>query len=206
MQIIETPVFQFEELDDSAKEKARDWFRSCRDESDFWAILEDFGRVADMLGISLDTHQVTLMGGGTRYDPNIWYDVGYSQSDFAAFDGSYRYRTGAANKVKDYAPTDLALHAVANDLQAIQKRYAYAVTATIKHSDYYGLQVEAYRSNGHELTVEDHDRLKETFRALCRWLYNQLRTEDEYQSADEQVDESIRANEYTFTEDGKRFG
>jgi hypothetical protein len=206
MQVIETPVYTFDELSDEAKEKARDWFRESRDESDFWAVLEDFAQIADMLGITFDTHSVTLMSGKTRNDPNIYYSVGYCQSDYAAFEGSYRYRKGGANKLKDYAPTDLALHAVANDLQAIQKRYAYAVTATIKHSDYYGLQVEAYRSNGHELTVEDHDRLKETFRALCRWLYNQLRTEDEYQSADEQVDESIRANEYTFTETGKRFG
>lgn len=206
MRTVETPVFEFDELSDSAKEKARDWFRQGRDESDFWAVLEDFQRIAEMLGITLATHSVTLMSGKTRNDPNIWYSVGYCQSDYAAFEGSYRYVKGAANKVKDYAPQDLALHAIANDLQAVQKRYAYGVRATITHSDYYGLQVEAYRANDHELTVEDHDRLKETFRALCRWLYNQLRTEDEYQSADEQVDENIRANEYTFTEDGERFG
>jgi hypothetical protein len=205
-EVIETTVYQFDELSDDAKEKARDWFRECRDESDFWAVTEDFERICDILGISLDTHQVTLMGGGTRHDPNIWYQLGYTQSDFAAFDGSYRYRTQAAKKLKDYAPQDEKLAAIADTLQAVQKRYAYSVQATIKHHHYYGLQVEAYRSNGHELTAEDHEELKEAFRDLCQWLYDTLRKEDEYQSEDEQVDENIRINEYTFTAAGKRFG
>ena len=204
--IIETEVFQFDELSESAKEKARDWFREGRDESDFWAVLEDFGRIADLLGISLDTHQVTLMGGGTRYDPKIWYSVGYCQSDYAAFEGSYRYRTGAAKSIREYAPQDEKLHAIAGELQDIQKRNGYGITAKITHSDYYGLQVEAERSSGAEVSDEDEKALKEAFRRLCRWLYDALRTEDEYQSADEQVDDNIRANEYTFTENGERFG
>lgn len=40
-------------------------------------------------------------------------------------------------------------------------------------------------------------------RDAMRWIYRQLEAEYEYQNADEQVDESIRANEYEFDVDGK---
>ncbi len=41
---------------------------------------------------------------------------------------------------------------------------------------------------------------------LARWLYRQLEREYEYLSSDEAVDETIAANDYTFTGDGQRFG
>lgn len=40
-------------------------------------------------------------------------------------------------------------------------------------------------------------------RAFADWIYRQLETEYDYQNSDEQVDESIIANEYEFTEEGK---
>lgn len=47
------------------------------------------------------------------------------------------------------------------------------------------------------------------FDQLCEKLsdkyYSDLETEYDYQNADAQVDESIEANDYTFTETGKRF-
>lgn len=204
--VIETIVYQFDELSDRAKERARDWFRMSRDESDFWAVLEDFGRIVDILGLTLDTHQVQLMGGGTRYDPNIWYQVGYVQSDYAAFDGDYRYKTQAAKKLKAYAPQDEELAAIADALQEVQKRNMYGLTATIKNHHYYGLTVEVEHSSGREVSSEDEATVKEAFRDLAQWLYQTLRTEDEYQSSEEVVDDNIRANEYTFDEDGDRFG
>ena len=68
--IIETTVYQFEELSDGAKEKARAWYRegACdHDWHDF--IFEDFVMICTILGITLKTRPVKLMGGGTRSDP-----------------------------------------------------------------------------------------------------------------------------------------
>jgi hypothetical protein len=39
-----------------------------------------------------------------------------------------------------------------------------------------------------------------------RWVYRRLEAEYNWLQADEQVDESIRCNEYTFDEDGNREG
>ena len=41
---------------------------------------------------------------------------------------------------------------------------------------------------------------------MARWLYRQLEREHEYLTSDEAVDESIIANDYTFTASGRRFG
>ena len=47
MRIIETKAFQYDELSDAAKEKARDWYRSASAGDDFWSesVLEDDAEV-----------------------------------------------------------------------------------------------------------------------------------------------------------------
>ena len=52
---------------------------------------------------------------------------------------------------------------------------------------------------------EDWAELTKTLRAFADWIYLQLQNEYEYQNSDEQVAETIEANEYEFTVDGKRF-
>ena len=41
---------------------------------------------------------------------------------------------------------------------------------------------------------------------LARWLYRQLQSEHDHMTSDESIEDSIIANEYTFTEGGRRFG
>jgi len=50
------------------------------------------------------------------------------------------------------------------------------------------------------------DAVTEALRDLARWLYRQLEGEYDFLTSDAVVDESIIANEYTFTNDGRRFG
>jgi len=56
------------------------------------------------------------------------------------------------------------------------------------------------------MTPDAEDIVTEALRDLARWLYRQLEREYEYLTSDEAVDESLRANDYTFTEAGRRFG
>ncbi len=56
------------------------------------------------------------------------------------------------------------------------------------------------------MTADAEDIVTEALRDLARWLYRQLEREYEYLTSDEAVDEAIAANEYTFTEAGRRFG
>jgi hypothetical protein len=53
--------------------------------------------------------------------------------------------------------------------------------------------------------LANHETAKEALRDLMQWLYDSLEREYDTTQADEQVDESIRCNEYEFDEDGDRF-
>jgi hypothetical protein len=68
------------------------------------------------------------------------------------------------------------------------------------------ISVERNSPTDQEMTADAEDAVIEALRDLARWLYRQLELEYECQTSDDQVDEAIRANEYTFTEAGRRFG
>ena len=53
-EVICTTVYQFPELSDAAKEKARSWYRELGPHDDWWeAVYEDFERICQILGIHL---------------------------------------------------------------------------------------------------------------------------------------------------------
>ncbi|QTG12406.1 antitoxin of toxin-antitoxin stability system [Agrobacterium tumefaciens] len=208
-QIIEKTVYAFNELSDRAKERARDWWRGC-EASDFDpdCVLEDAQRVADLLGITLAQKPVKLMGGGTRYEPTIYYSGFSSQGDGACYEGSYRYQKGATKAIRGYAPEDKELHRIADELQRIQKGYFYGLTARMKHDGHY--------DHAYSMSVDvDHDRnpycvdanlereLAEPLRDFANWIYRQLEREYEYRMSAENVDESIEINGYQFDENGQ---
>ena len=56
------------------------------------------------------------------------------------------------------------------------------------------------------MTDGAEEAVTEALRDLARWLYRQLEREYEHLTSDEAIDESIAANDYTFTEAGCRFG
>ena len=61
-ELICTTVYQFPELSDAAKEKARSWYRELGPHDDWWdAVYEDFERVCKILGIRPKTTPVRLM-------------------------------------------------------------------------------------------------------------------------------------------------
>jgi hypothetical protein len=198
-------AFSFDELSDSAKERARDWYRQSIDEIDFECVTDDFVTICDIIGIDLDDHEVQLMGGGKRRDPNIYYSVGYCQSDYAAFEGRYDYKATAPVCIKDHAPQDEELHRIVDQLTILQIQQGFGLSATIKYSDYRGFHVEVYdRRNEDRDVSEAEDAIRELVKDLARWLYKQLRDQSDYLHSDEQVDESINANEYMFDEEGNR--
>jgi hypothetical protein len=54
-------------------------------------------------------------------------------------------------------------------------------------------------------STEDEKELLKLMRDFADWIFHGLREEYEYQMSDESVDETLEANEYEFTADGKRF-
>ena len=81
-----TTVYQFPELSHAAKAKARSWYREAAFHDDWWdAVYDDFDRICEILGVSLKTRSVRLMGGGTRQKLCIWFSGFSSQGDGACY-------------------------------------------------------------------------------------------------------------------------
>lgn len=212
-EVLEITVFRFDELSDEAKDRARAWYRDGGFDYDWFdAIYEDFQRVAEILGIRFKTRTVRLMGGGTRQEPRIWFTGFWSQGDGAAFEGCYTYRKGAAAEIRAYAPMDAELHRIADALQQVQRRNFYRLTAEATHRGRYyheySMEIAVTRDShaSQDMIADVEEIVTEALRDLARWLYRQLEREYDYISSDEAVAEAIRANDYTFTEAGKRFG
>jgi hypothetical protein len=201
---IEKTVFKFDELSDRAKDNAREWWRGVEvRDYDPESIYEDAAECGAILGIDMRQRRVQLMGGGTRYAPAIYYSGFSSQGDGACYESTYSYAKGAAKKIRKHAPDDKELHRIADELQTLQRRNFYRLTASTRHRGHY------YHSGCMSVDVdgandsEAEESLTQLLRDLADWIYKQLESEYDWRLSDENVDESIRINEYEFDEEGR---
>jgi hypothetical protein len=199
MQTIETKVYEFDELDERAKEKARDWWRQGAMEDTYWSecVIDDAKRVGALMGIEIK---------------DIYYGID-SRGDAACFTGYYSYRKGGAKAVAaEVGDSDSCkdVKRIARELQDVQRRNFYALTACVKHvgrdSHPSDTRIDVEDNRRYEPSESADDGIQELLRDFMYWIYKQLEAQYDYTMSDENVDESIRINEYTFTEDGKRFG
>lgn len=212
-QIIATTVYHLNELPERAKDRARARYREGGYDHDWYdAVYEDFQRIAEIIGIRLNTRTVRLVGGRTREDPCIWFSGFSSQGDGASWTGTYAYRKSAAADLRAYAPKDQTLHSIAARLQGAQHQNFYQLRAEVAHrGNYYhaySMDIAANRDGrfSQEIAGNAEAIIVDALRDLANWLYRQLEQEYDYLTSDESVDETLIANGYTFTEEGRRFG
>jgi hypothetical protein len=184
-------TYTFDELNESAKENARQWYREAFASDEWW----DFIAIATwgkLIGIDIE---------------NVYFSGFASQGDGACFTGHYEYAKGATKAIRDYAGTDEALHAIADGLQAIQRRNFYQLSASVSHRGHYShenctdIDVSDCRT-GNDTDSDTEETVKDLLRDFMRWAYRQLESEYDYLNSDESVDESILCNGYRFTESG----
>ena len=189
MRTIEKNIYTFDELSEKAKEKAMEWYRETDDY--FYlqdAIENDFATIAKIIGLDIE---------------NVYYQVAYVQSDFAAIIGRWSYAKGAAKKIREYAPCAGGLHEIVEEWCDLQKRNFYRLNAQLGcNRDFQ--TVKETTVDGRYTPDDTLDAVSELASRLSRWLYYYLRDEYEHHNSDEAVGESIRANEYEFYENGER--
>lgn len=196
-------LYKFEELDDDAKETAREWWRRCENESsdNLFAecVVEDAERVAEILGVSFNRRR-----GGYSSSPALYWSGFWSQGDGACFEGVYSYSKGSTAAIRKYAPKDTELHRIADGLAKVQKRYFYGVSASCEHSGHYYhsgcMRVHTYydREGDRNVSDDDDEEIRQLLRDFADWIYRQLERAYEFTMSDENVDESMIANEYEF--------
>ena len=208
-----TDIYSFNELSDTAKESAREWWRDSERGCSSWSdgVINNFETIAQMLGVEFSKHDVPLVSGKTRSEPDIWFTGFWSQGDGACFEGWYSYSKGAAKAIRQYAPQDTALHSIADDLQATQCKSFYQLHARLQKSGNYCheycVSIDVSDGQGDlDYTDERIEGIQEPLRKLMRWLYRSLEDSYNYIMSDENVEENIIANEYEFTADGEIYG
>lgn len=226
----EQTEFTFDQLCDSAKDKARDAFREHHLDYDWWEwTFDDADTIAEMLGIAIKRREVRLMNGKTRQDPAIYFSGFWSQGDGACFEGNWQPEApmGILDKVMAHAPQDADLHEIAFEFAHLSERCAdwEDVNASISHSGNY------YHSYSANIDVEflepdefdDWDEVKQmiwqasqkrndmgTFeadvadalRSFMNWIYSRLEDEYDYLMSDEAIDEYLMDEDRLFDEDG----
>lgn len=203
--LIQEDVCTFDQLSDSAKETARDWMRDCE--------TEDFGQdteslyysalaAAKILGIEFDDK-------GKRSEPDIRWSGFYSQGDGALFVGSYSHAPNSPARIRSEFPTDTALHAIADGLDAIQNGFrlltGHRINARITQDDNHYVHAQTMSvtvedaETGDELEdVEPEEKILDLMRDFAEWIYKGLEAEYDYRLSDENIDERIGCGEYQF--------
>ncbi len=211
--IIETTVYEIEELSAEARDKARNWYRDTGLHDDWYdCVYEDFETICGILGVTLRTSPVRLYGGGVRQKPHLFFRGFHSQSDGASFEGSWSYARRSVRAIRDHAPRDEELHRIADVLQDVQRRNFFQLEARIRqngrycHENTMTIEVERDSPFRQPMTDDAEAAVIETLRDLARWLYRQLECEYTHVTSDEAVDEMIAINAWTFDAGGERFG
>jgi hypothetical protein len=238
MQTLSVTTYEFDELSDSAKAKARDWYREASSCDTYWSeyTIGEAVEQGQLLGIEFATRPVQLHGGGTRQEPKIYWSGFSCQGDGACFEGTWRAKDVKADSVADGwgdAPETTKIKRIAEILAEVAAKFPCGRFTTTHNDRYYHEnsvdfdfdsgaddcspdQLNAYRTPEDDAEDPDEmprqrmaedfpeDCLKEAARDFMRWIYKQLEKAWEYENSDENVDESIRANDYQFTESGRR--
>jgi len=208
--LMEIETYRLEELSESAKTNARNWYRDTSlDHGWHDFTFDDFERICEILGVSLKTDIVRLRGGAKRSQPRIYFSGFWNQGDGACFEGFYSYAKGAHRRIRDHAPLDTELHSIADALRTVQSRNFYQLSAGVSHHGRYchehSMTISVERDGPFQDVADTEEAIAEVLRNLACWLYRRLSAEYEYLSSDEAVDESIIANGFRFSASGERF-
>ncbi len=177
VRVIETPVFNFEDLDDKAKDVARNWYREGALDHDWWdSTFED----AETIGLKITSFEI---------------DRGrYAEGEFKFFGGAEQCAGLILQNHGDQCETYKTAKQYLADLAKLN-----AEIEAVDGDDETNCEYETWQDKRGELNDEFLKSLLEDYSIM-------LQQECDYLLSDEAVDESIEANEYTFTAEGKREG
>lgn len=177
-------IYKFTELSDTAKERARGWFRACI-EVEEWAsyAIDDAIEIGALIGLEISRP--------------VCFDL---DRRGITFSWSYAYVSGGLRAIKAQRPGDTHLHNAARRLQKLQQRNFYQLKGC---EGRYG--VYTTRADGAQQTPGADIELDDCIQQFKAWVLSELRAEYEYQTSDEVIDETLATNDYEFTVVGEAY-
>lgn len=130
---------------------------------------------------------------------NVFFSLGYSQSDYCAIQGYYCYKKGAEQAVKAEFPAWHDLHAIARQLQREQCRAFYGVCSHVSvRRD--NMAFETRQEKGDMRASNDVEQLLRDFASMAYCL---IRDEYEALTSDDALAEYFADSDYEFNDEGE---
>ncbi len=206
MKAITINLYEFAELNEQAKQKALDEYRYINVEHEWWDyIFEDFKGICATIGIMADTDKMYFRGF-------------YSQGDGSAFDATINVPALLdgirQEKWKEYAPNEkLSFTAIEIDNRILNLFKKQLLDSPVIISKGHYIVVEQpfdfeYNKRTDFTHIDDkleviRDWVEGVTKQLNLFFYKMLSDEYDNLISKELVTETIEANEYQFTSDGK---
>jgi hypothetical protein len=216
----EQTEFTFDELDDRAKERARNWWRA-HDIDGWWdATYEDAVSIGKLIGIEIGTRPFRSMAGTTHHEPDIYFTL-HVQGSGACYSGQLVVNKlkGAKARLLEYTDELQELAAQAESLyeqilvRAVTRRLLGENPAP-SSADWY---IHDEIGGCDVLTIEGRERyytsrlsddnqfpdalvaaVNDFTEAFASWIHDQLDDESMRRYSAEYVDENIRGNDCLF--------
>ena len=206
MKAITINLYELQELNEQAKQKALDEYRYINVEHEWWDyIFEDFKTICATIGIIADTDKMYFRGF-------------HSRGDGSAFDATINVPALLEGirqeKWKEYAPNEkLSFVAMTIDTRILNLFKMQLLDSPVIISKSHYIIVEQpfdfeYNKRTDFTHIEEkleviRDWIEGVAKQLNRFFYKMLSDEYDNLISNELVTETIEANEYQFTSDGK---
>lgn len=195
-------VYYFNELDDDAKERAREWFREWAFDYEWWEFTYDYCKEF-LTAIGFDfapkAAEIYFSGFCSQGDGACFNNVSWSAGDVKPDEALKEFVSTAQPSSKE-ATRKSALIKAASFLAA---RYP-KLNGYIEHAGRYYHPHATSISTSYDEDGDYEEEFAEFARNCMNWVYRCLEDEHDYLNSDESVDELIQINEYKFDEDGKQ--
>jgi hypothetical protein len=194
-------IYSYDELNETAKAKARDWYRGTGaidpGESARY-ITDEFITVAKACGWNVSFN---------KYGPAIYWDTNPID---AAFQGAWNAARVDITQLQSDIPgaaskENAEINRIAKGFKTLSLAYpTMFANAEAPRGTHGSMHITSDIDEG-ELDSEIGEQFDTLTKDLCHWLANQINNAIEYENEDETVAENIRCNEYEFTEDGSHY-
>jgi len=199
---IRTKVYLFNELSKDAKQKAIESFYDLNVDYDWWeCTYDDFKSLAETIGINVDLKKTYFSGFSHQGSGSAFTaDISDIKTTLQAIQ---------SEKWKEYAPLEkLEFYPVTKNMLRIAP-YCWGNIKPTNRETSVNCELDIQSFGDCPNVQAEFENLEEFMQdvadTLNHWLYRALEKEYEYQTSEEAIIESIVANGYEFTIDGRRF-
>ena len=210
MKTISITLYQFGELGRHQQDKALEEFRyiNVMDQDWFEFTKDDFCRICKILGIHTEPENISFHGFYSQGDGSTFSSV-IDLLKFIKGTGQQSWKKIAPALKLDVLPCTCdarVISLIENGVIGASVKTVSCLGYQLKYESEYDLDRKSKYSNiDNELKKLD-SWVEQSMEALNTFLFKSLQDEYEYQISHQSVQESIEANEYVFTANGKFAG